>query len=49
LQLIVAVNQKEISRFLMLEQKTTGAGDSTFSLELPDQSRLSFFMAILVL
>ena len=38
----VAVDQKEIPRFLMLQQKTTGAKDSTFSLALPDQSIYSF-------
>ena len=39
----VAVNQKEITRFLTLEQKTTGANDSTFSIELPDQSVYPFY------
>jgi len=34
----VAVDQKEIARFLTLQQKTNGAKDSTFSLALPDQS-----------
>ncbi|MEO6317033.1 MAG: efflux RND transporter periplasmic adaptor subunit [Chitinophagaceae bacterium] len=34
----VAVDQKEIARFLALQQQTNGAKDSTFSLALPDQS-----------
>jgi RND family efflux transporter MFP subunit len=34
----VAVDQKQISRFVMLQQKTSGAKDSVFSLLLPDQS-----------
>jgi len=38
----VAVDQKEIVRFLMLQQKTTGAKDSTFSLTLSDQSVYPF-------
>ncbi|MEO5682248.1 MAG: efflux RND transporter periplasmic adaptor subunit [Chitinophagaceae bacterium] len=38
----VAVDQKEIARFVMLQQKTNGAKDSTFSLALPDQSVYAF-------
>ena len=34
----VALDQKEITRFLMLQQKTGADKDSTFSLALPDQS-----------
>jgi RND family efflux transporter MFP subunit len=34
----VAVDQKEIARFIMLQQKTGGDKDSIFSLALPDQS-----------
>ncbi len=33
-----AVDQKEIGRFVQLEQKGKAAGDSTFSLLLPDQT-----------
>ncbi|GAC1426549.1 MAG: efflux RND transporter periplasmic adaptor subunit [Chitinophagaceae bacterium] len=33
----LSVDQKEIARFLMLQQKTTAAGDSTFTLTLPGQ------------
>ncbi len=39
----VAVDQKEIARFLMLQQKTSATADSTFSLELPDQSLYPYF------
>lgn len=34
----VAVDQKEIARFVMLQQNTGAAKDSVFSLVLPDQS-----------
>ncbi|MEO5592221.1 MAG: efflux RND transporter periplasmic adaptor subunit [Chitinophagaceae bacterium] len=38
----VAVDQKEIARFSLLQQKASGDKDSTFSLALPDQSVYSF-------
>jgi len=38
----VALDQKEIARFLTLQQKTTAVKDSIFSLTLPDQSVYPF-------
>ncbi|MEP7277837.1 MAG: efflux RND transporter periplasmic adaptor subunit [Bacteroidota bacterium] len=38
----MAVDQKEIGRFGMLQQKTTAATDSTFSLVLPDHGVYAF-------
>lgn len=38
----VAVDQKEISRFLLLQQQTAGDKDSVFTLALPDQSVYPF-------
>ncbi len=38
----VAVDQKEIARFVMLQQNTDAAKDSVFSLVLPDQSLYPF-------